>query len=191
MMVRVVSAILAMSFAAGLLTVESSAEERRKFRRGPAHDHFYAGPQVVHGIPGLRLLFGDYALSEEEYDALYGEEERRFDESYYEPEAVVPPKTQPKKSVAKIAPESGAETASVEPAPEASAKPKAEVAAKPAGGLSCDKAASIISGYGFSAVKPKTCAGKVYAFNASRDGKPFTIKLDAGSGELTEVKKLQ
>ena len=63
-------------------------------------------------------------------------------------------------------------------------------AAKAAGGaLSCDKAGQIISGYGFSAVKPSVCTGKVYAFNATRDGNSFAIKLDSGSGELTEVKK--
>ena len=57
--------------------------------------------------------------------------------------------------------------------------------------MSCDKAGSIVSGYGFSSVNPTSCKGKVYAFNATRDGKSFTIKLDAASGELTEVKKLQ
>jgi len=34
-----------------------------------------------------------------------------------------------------------------------------------------------------------TCSGKVYAFNATRDGKPFSVKLNSSSGELTEVKK--
>ena len=69
------------------------------------------------------------------------------------------------------------------------AKPKATSAA--AAALSCDKAGQIITGYGFSSVKPETCTGKVYAFAAARDGKTFAIKLDSSNGELTEVKKLQ
>ena len=186
MVVRLVSATVAAAMALGMVSVESSAGERRHLRRGPAYDHFYAGPEVVRAVPGLRLLFGDYALSEEEYDALYGQEEPGFDETYYEPEIAVPTKPQKKKAETKP----GAATASVAPPPATPPKPVAS-APKSAAGLSCDKAASIITGYGFSAVKPKTCAGKVYAFNASRDGKPFAIKLDSGSGELTEVKKLQ
>ena len=49
---------------------------------------------------------------------------------------------------------------------------------------------SIVSGYGFSSVAAESCKGKVYAFNATRDGKKFAVKLDPASGELTEVKKL-
>ena len=56
--------------------------------------------------------------------------------------------------------------------------------------VSCDKAASIITGYGFSDVKPADCQGQVYAFNAARDGKAYAIKLNSISGELTEVKKV-
>jgi hypothetical protein len=61
--------------------------------------------------------------------------------------------------------------------------------AKKASGISCDKATRIVSDYGFTQVKATSCKGKVYAFNALRDGKPFTIKVSAASGELTEVKK--
>ncbi len=186
MFLRLVSSALVAVLAIGCLAVQADAGDRRAFRRGPAHDHFYAGPKVVRAMPGLRLLFGDYALSDEEYDALYGEEEGRFDESYYEPEPVAPPKTPQKNKSVTAAPQPEPElaTASIE-------EPPAKPAAKASTGMSCGKATSIITGYGFSAVKPKTCAGKVYAFNASRDGKPFSIKLDAASGELTEVKKLQ
>lgn len=186
MIVRIVSAALLATFATGLLTVDADAGERRKVRRGPAYDHFYAGPPVIRAVPGLRLLFGDYALSPEEYDSLYGEDDDRFDESYYEPEAIVPAKPQARKA-AKAAPQDDVATASIDNAPAAAA----DEPPKAAGSLTCDKAANIVSGYGFSAVKPQTCAGKVYAFNASRDGKSFAIKLDAASGELTEVKKLQ
>ena len=60
----------------------------------------------------------------------------------------------------------------------------------PGGPLSCDKATEVVSGYGFSSVEASACSGKLYAFNAKRDGKTFAIKLDPVSGELTEVKKL-
>ena len=58
-------------------------------------------------------------------------------------------------------------------------------------GMSCDKAEKIISGYGFTSVKPTTCSGQVFAFNATRSGKAYVIKLSSASGELTEVKKVQ
>jgi hypothetical protein len=57
--------------------------------------------------------------------------------------------------------------------------------------MSCDKAEKIVSGYGFTSVKPTTCTGQVFAFNATRSGKAYVIKLSSASGELTEVKKVQ
>lgn len=65
--------------------------------------------------------------------------------------------------------------------------------AKPASktATSCDKAEKIVLGYGFSDVKSAACSGKIYAFNATRDGKSYSVKLDPASGELTEVKKVQ
>ena len=55
--------------------------------------------------------------------------------------------------------------------------------------ITCAKAGEIVSGYGFKSVESVTCKGQVYAFNATRDGKPFSVKLNSASGELTEVKK--
>ena len=90
----------------------------------------------------------------------------------------------------------------VKPPAKAAAKPPADpalpqksAAANPAkpladGPLSCEKATTVVSGFGFSSVEAASCAGKVYAFNAKRGGKSFAIKLDPTSGELTEVKKL-
>ena len=90
----------------------------------------------------------------------------------------------------------------VKPPAKAAAKPSANpalpqksAAANPAkplaeGPLSCEKATTVVSGFGFSSVEAASCAGKVYAFNAKRGGKSFAIKLDPTSGELTEVKKL-
>ncbi len=57
--------------------------------------------------------------------------------------------------------------------------------------ISCDKAAEIVSGYGFANVTPATCIGQVFAFNATRSGNTYVIKLNSASGELTEVNKVQ
>lgn len=129
------------------------------------------GPPILRHIPGLRIFFGDYAMSEEEFDARYGTGDE-LDESYYEPEPLPPKKKQ----------------ATAKPPQPA---PKKKVAAKPAAakGLSCTKAAEVVAGYGFTAVTPATCTGKRYAFNAMRDGKAFTITLNPATGALTDVKK--
>jgi hypothetical protein len=57
--------------------------------------------------------------------------------------------------------------------------------------ISCDKATSIVAGYGFGNIKTADCEGKDYAFNATRSGAPYLIRMSATTGELTEVKKLQ
>jgi hypothetical protein len=197
MFFRAISISVATLLAVGALAASAQADHRKKPRRAIAYDHYYAGPQIVRGVPGLRLFFGDYALTEEEFDALYGVEDG-IDESYYEPQPAVPAKPLKKKSTVKSAKTKAAPdeltTASIgktaKPAAKTTAAKTTAAPASPAG-MSCDKAGSIIAGYGFSGIKAETCKGKVYAFNATRDGKPFAIKLDAASGELTEVKKLQ
>ncbi len=184
----VLSCTVLLAFTA--LSVTAEAGDRRKFRRlGAPGDHYYAGPGFVHRMPGLRLMFGDYALSEEEFNALYGEGEE-FDESYYEPQplATTKPKVKP---AAK--PAIAAKPAAVKPVTASNAEgpvtaPPPAPAATTA--LTCGKAGTIIEGYGFSGVKAGSCKGKVYAFNATRDGKSFAIKVNAANGELTEVKKL-
>ena len=55
--------------------------------------------------------------------------------------------------------------------------------------VSCDDARRIVADFGFSDVKAKTCSGKTYDIEATRDGTPYAIKLSAADGELTEVKK--
>ena len=57
--------------------------------------------------------------------------------------------------------------------------------------ISCDNAEKIVSGYGFANVTPTTCTGQVFAFNATRSGKTYVIKLNSASGELTEVNNVQ
>ena len=203
MLTRGLALSLTSLLAIGVIAGSALADHRKHPRRAMAYDRYYAGPKIMHGVPGLRLFFGDYALSEEEFDALYGAE-RDFDESYYEPEPAPPAKRTVKsvKKRATAAPavrDSGADdmtTATVNPAKRPVSKPRItqpqteDTEAAATAGLSCDKAGTIVTGYGFTGVKAQSCKGKVYAFNATRDGKSFAIKLDAASGELTEVKKL-
>lgn len=188
MFVRGITLSLAALLAVGALADAARADHRR-VPPPPPPDYYdydydaYDGPPVIRHIPGLRILFGDYALTEEEYDALYERKRRKFDERYYEPEPdIVPPPPKAKR----VTPPKKTETA----AKPATGGQKTATAAKSGGALSCERATSVISGYGFSSVEASSCAGKLYAFNATRDGKKFAIKLDPSSGELTEVKKL-
>lgn len=170
----------------------------------------FAGASSADAGPRLRFFFGDYDpdyrtyypgpdyiprrhfryLDEDDDDDYDGR--RRFfsynpdddqdydDEDYYEPEYV--PQEKKKKTVKRAA----------KPPAKSVAKAKPETrkkAAQKAKSLSCDKASEIVSGYGFTSIKSTSCTGPVYAFNASRDGKPFSIKMNSASGELTEVKK--
>ncbi len=57
--------------------------------------------------------------------------------------------------------------------------------------LSCAKAKSIVSDYGFSGITARTCTGTVYDFTAKRDGKPYSVKVSSLSGELKGVKKIK
>lgn len=219
MFIRLFSVSITALLAFGMLAADAQADHRKKHRRSHAYDNYYAGPDVVKGVPGLRVFFGDYALTREEFDALYGSEEDNFDESYYIPKPASPSQRQTGSASSKVtSPSQDITTASTGKAPEPRVKPRMkpkvpDVTAKAApadllpddsedmgpapaatpssAAMSCDKAGAIVSGYGFQTVKPETCNGKVYAFNATRDGKSFAIKLDSASGELTEVKKLQ
>lgn len=57
------------------------------------------------------------------------------------------------------------------------------------GPVSCEQGQKIVADFGFSDVKPQSCSGKTYDFEAIRDGQPYAVKLSAADGELTEVKK--
>ena len=207
MLIRGLSVSLAAVLAFGLAAGAADAEQRKKPRRALYEDRYYAGPDFVSRIPGIRVLFGDYALTEDEYNELYGSPDTpdKFDESYYEPQPAdgVKPKKKPAVKSVKATPKAPADTTTTASI-DNSRKPveKSTVAAKPAettpvakpatvnAAVSCDKANEIIGGYGFAGITAQSCKGKVYAFNATRDGKSFAIKLDSASGELTEVKKL-
>ena len=55
--------------------------------------------------------------------------------------------------------------------------------------ITCEAATQIVAGYAFSNVKPVACSGAVYAFQATRNDKLFSITLSAKDGELIKVKK--
>ncbi len=82
-------------------------------------------------------------------------------------------------------------TATIGNVPAASANTPAATPGKkePNGRISCSKAQEIVAGFGFSHLEAKNCKGSSYDFAAKRDGKPFSIRLSAASGELTEVKR--
>jgi hypothetical protein len=67
--------------------------------------------------------------------------------------------------------------------------PAVPAAPKTTTNVSCDKAKSIISGYGFGDVQTRSCEGKTYSFAAKRGGKSFSVKVSSLNGELTEVKR--
>jgi hypothetical protein len=170
-----VAALLATAVLAG------SADAEHRQRRIFLEERYYPAPPIIRDIPGLRIFFGDYALSEEEFDALYGTPRRVYREDGEDE----PPKRKTRKR----------EQQKEQQKPKSAAKPaeqqkKTASKAPAAKGLSCEKATSVVTGYGFSSVTPSSCSGKVYAFNAVRDGKSFAIKLNPANGELTEVKKL-
>jgi hypothetical protein len=57
------------------------------------------------------------------------------------------------------------------------------------GRVTCERAQAIVAEYGFTEIQPETCEGRTYDFTATRDGKPFSIRIVAADGELAEVKK--
>lgn len=171
-------ALAAFTVAAALAAGEAEAGTRLRFHYAP----FY-GDYEPEWVPPPRYY---YYYEEPEPYRRY-----EYDEGYYEPEYLGPDaepeplkprkKAKPAVSESNVAKKKSAvRTASI-----------GETTPKPAAALSCDKATAIVSGYGFATVKAEDCEGKVYAFKASRDGKAYAIKLNAGSGELTEVKKLR
>jgi hypothetical protein len=143
----------------------------------PSPEYYYPGPVIAPRPRYHAYVFeGD---DEDEYGPAYA-----YEPDYYEPEYAPARK-----------PRTHARSASrvIKDAPPV-VKRKSAVTAKPAPApaarlISCAKATGIVTGYGFSDVKPSDCKGQSYAFNARRDGKPYVIKLSARSGELTDVAK--
>ena len=57
--------------------------------------------------------------------------------------------------------------------------------------VDCEKAQLIVADYGFKDIKAESCSGETLGFSATRDGKPFSIRILAVDGEFAEVKRLQ
>lgn len=203
MLSRVISAAVFVLVTSTLL-VPTAAESGSRWRFLHPDYYFYNPPP--------RDFYAD-DFDDEEY---YEDDEQPLayydpDDDYYEPryqgeepvyiapkkkktvKAAPVPKPVAKKSVASTEKKTVTSTetkslASVEKKAVASPEKKTASAAP---GMSCDKAGEIVSGYGFTSVKPTTCTGQIFAFNATRSGKAYVIKLSSASGELTEVKKVQ
>jgi hypothetical protein len=147
----------------------------RYYSYDPDYD-FYYGPEYVPQPRYYRYFRRDrraYSYNEDDSDYAY-------DPDYYEPE-YVPPR---KKRKAYVQPPIDSP-----PKSQSNTQPRTQAPTKKSAAITCAKAGEIVSGYGFKSVEQVSCSGQVYAFNATRDGKPFSIKLSAASGELTEVKK--
>ena len=199
MLSRIISAA-AFALMASTLLAPTAAEAGSRWR--------FLNPGYYFYDPPPRDFYADDYDDEEYYD----DDERPLayydpDDDYYEPryegeepvyiapkkkktvKAAPAPKPVVKKSVAST--EKKAVTASVASVEKKAVTSAEKKTASAAPGMSCDKAGEIVSGYGFTSVKPTTCTGQVFAFNATRSGKAYVIKLSSASGELTEVKKVQ
>jgi hypothetical protein len=130
----------------------------------------------------------------------FAEDPYEFDENYYEPKVKSRPSLKERMKAQKAVKSKVQTTtrklpdvkvASANDADVLPEKPKKKAAA-PAQvkSVSCNKAATIVGGYGFSGVKSKTCEGKVMVFTATRSGKNYEVSVSSANGELTEVKRL-
>lgn len=202
MLSRIISASV-FALVAGTLLVPTAAEAGSRWR--------FLNPGYYFYDPPPRDFYADDFDDEEYYDdnerplAYYDPDEDYYEPRYYEGEepvyiapkkkqkktvkAVPAPKPAVKKSVASTEKKAAASSVASVEKKAVTATEKKTASAAP--GMSCDKAGAIVSGYGFTSVKPTTCTGQVFAFNATRSGKAYVIKLSSASGELTEVKKVQ
>jgi hypothetical protein len=60
-----------------------------------------------------------------------------------------------------------------------------------AGPARCEWVETQVSGYAFENVKVRSCEGSAYIFEATREGKAFTIYMSIDTGELLKVEKFQ
>jgi hypothetical protein len=195
-------ALVALAAVVGVtgLAVSAEAEVRLKRKNGVAYFEPYYPGEVYVVEPGV-----------------YDDEVRHvaFDDGYYDP-YYLPPSKKSKKArkaqrakaaaiaaareaeakakaakVAKAKPAASEEiTGSTSKIKTASVAPETPKKATTTAAVTCEKATSIITGYGFATVEATKCAAPTYEFKAQRDGKDFLIKVSSASGELTEVKKL-
>jgi hypothetical protein len=178
--------VMALAATMGTLFLSGAAEAGSGWRLHFLHPYAYTYyPRPL----DLYSSNYDYGDDEDYYDdpppVAYDDQQ----DNYYEPEykgqdnepAYIVPK---KKKTAKIVPVT-------KPLVSKSVALVEKTTAPSATAMTCDKAGKIVSGYGFTSVQPTSCNGQVFAFNATRSGKAYVIKLSSASGELTEVKKVQ
>jgi hypothetical protein len=200
MLPRIISAA-AFALIASTLLVPTTADAGSRWRfLNPGYYFYDPPPRDFYADE-----YGDEEYYEDEPPLAYYEPDDDYYEPRYEGEEPVYIAPKKKKKTVKAAPtpkpvikKSVASTekktvtskslASVEKKAVTSTEKKTATAVT---GMSCDKAEKIVSGYGFTSVKPTTCTGQVFSFNATRSGKAYVIKLSSASGELTEVKKVQ
>ena len=196
MLARIVS-VGAFAAVSGILLMPSAAEAGSRARfcfpfgficHDSSQRDYYAGED------------GDEEYYEDERPLTYYDPEDDFYEPRYEGEDPVYIAPKKKKTAKKAKPvkknsvastKKKAATASVASVAKKAVTSAEKKTATTASGMSCDKAGEIVSDYGFTSVKPTTCTGQIFAFNATRSGKAYVIKLSSASGELTEVKKVQ
>jgi hypothetical protein len=137
-------------------------------------------------------FYDDEFVPEEDVEYDRSQTYDQFDANYYEPEVLVRPSVKPKLQATKppvAAKKTTPKLALAKPdlpdAPKKSLK-KSDSAS----GVTCAKATQIVTGYGFSEVKVKSCAGNIYAFTGTRSGKNYEISVSAARGDLTEVKRI-
>jgi hypothetical protein len=168
MIAKIVAVTVLAAFGASFLPAgDAEARHRLKWREWRFDPDFGFYRPEPRYIPYPAYEF------EDDYEEEYFDPPRRYSYApeYYEPEYAPPPR---KRRPA---------TALRAPAEPPAAKPKPKL-------ISCKKAAGIVSGFGFDAVKATGCKGKSYAFSATRDGKRYAITVNPANGELTKVKKL-
>jgi hypothetical protein len=197
MLPRIISAA-AFALIASALVVPTAAEADSRWR--------FLNPGYYFYDPPPRDFYADEYGDEEYYEddepplAYYEPDDDYYEPRYYEGEEPVYIAPKKKKKTAKAAPVTKKSVASTEKkavtsksvaSVEKKAVTSTEKKTATATGMSCDKAEKIVSGYGFTSVRPTTCTGQVFSFNATRSGKSYVIKLSSASGELTEVKKVQ
>ncbi len=202
MLPRIIS-LAALAAIAGTIVTTSAAEAGSRWI-----PRFFQPDYYTYYPRPLDLYSSDYGDEEEDY---YDDDERPMayydpDDDYYEPRyrayddepVYIAPKKKKKtvKAVPVTKPVVKKSVAATEKKTVVTTEKKAVASVEkkiiPATtGMSCDKAEKIVSSYGFTSVKPATCTGQVFAFNATRSGKAYVIKLSSASGELTEVKKVQ
>ncbi len=191
MLQRVISLAGALAVMGGIFVTTGAAEAGSRWRLHYLNPYYY-----IYDPRPLDLYSSDYG-AEEFYDdddepplAYYDPGDDYYEPRFRgdEPAYAAPKKKKTVKAVPVPKPVTRKSLASTENKAAATTEKKAAPAAA---GMSCDKAGKIVSGYGFTSVKPTACTGQVFAFNATRSGKAYVIKLSAASGELTEVKKVQ